>query len=524
MFEESICDCCACPMQCVLKQFIGEEVAILTEIIGPLPIQITEVKNFIVSGINTSPGNDPNPVHIPICNIVLVSPLSTTRIPNVKPIQKNTKGECVCCEDPITNVANALKGKEVFITAVAQAIIEKVGEGIVVGTLESPQLGFGSTFFSSSCKINFLIELEITNGTLPASNFMERASNFDKSICDCCVCSMQFALEQFIEEEAAIFLVPFGGGLTIQIKEVKNFIVSGINRSPGMDPNPVHIPICNIRAFAPLSTTRIPNVKPIQKNTKGECVCCEDPITNVANALKGKEVSVSKDPSIIIEKVGEGTVIGSFVSPPPALESTIIYSSCKIVEIQETTIGTLHPPSLMSGTVNFDKSICDCCDCPMQFVLEQFRGDVVSILTGTFGPLTIQITKVKNFIVSGINRSPGMDPNPVHFPICNIRAFTPLSTTRIPNVKPIQKNTKGKCVCCEDPITNVANALKGKEVLIPGSPPFIIEKVGEGIVIGIFVSPPVDPFGSTIIFSSCEINRIEVITNGMLTSSKKMKK
>ncbi|MDP5277180.1 hypothetical protein [Chengkuizengella axinellae] len=225
MFEKSICDCCVCPMQFVLEQYKGEEVFIRTDL-GSSLIQITEVNNFIVSGIDTFSLGSNNPIQISICNIVFVSPSSATKIPNVKPIQKNTKGECFCCEDPITNVANALEGKEVIIFGVpddSSLIIEKVGEGIVAGTfVSSPPDLFGPTIIFSSCKIGGIEEM--TTSTLFPTNYM--SASLKKTICDCCVCPMQLVLEQYKREEIRINLV-FGGETTIQITEVKNFIVTG---------------------------------------------------------------------------------------------------------------------------------------------------------------------------------------------------------------------------------------------------------------------------------------------------------
>ncbi|NDI33916.1 hypothetical protein [Chengkuizengella sediminis] len=497
MFEKSICDCCVCPMQFVLEQFRGEEVDIFSLELGGdiinFNIQITEVKNFIVSGIDKSPVGSDNPIHIPICNIFFVIPPT---IPDVKPIQKNTKGECVCCEDPITNVANALNGKEVSILE-GLFIIEKVGEGIVIGQNPNEIVVF------SSCKISGIEEM--TNGALSLPIPKEMSFNIEKSICDCCVCPMQFALEQFKGEE--VFILSETLTSTIQIIEVNNFIVSGIVVGEPSQGNPIHIPICNILFVSPISTTRIPDVKPIQKNTKGECVCCEDPITNVANALIGKEVSIRIELTLssliiefIIEKVGEGIVFGNITSIEPPFGSTIILSSCKIPGIEEMTNEPLSPPNLKERFVNFEKSICDCCVCPMQFALEQFRGEEI-VIRSEFGGFNIQITEVKNFIVSGIDKSPVGSGNPIHIPICNIVQFLPISEKKIPDVKPIQKNTKGECVCCEDPTTNVANALIGKEVTFFNLT-FIIEKVGEGIVIG--QNPDL-----IFVFSSCKISGIE---------------
>ncbi|NDI33586.1 hypothetical protein [Chengkuizengella sediminis] len=124
-FDESICDCCVCPMQCVLKQLIGEKVQIVNASSGfifSLEIQIKEVKNFIVSG------TDPSGVRInfPICKIIAVIPPSGAFPLNLKPIQKSTKGECVCCEDPITDLANSLRGREVTILPIAVFLEKKL--------------------------------------------------------------------------------------------------------------------------------------------------------------------------------------------------------------------------------------------------------------------------------------------------------------------------------------------------------------------------------------------------------------
>ncbi|NBI28495.1 hypothetical protein [Chengkuizengella marina] len=133
-FDKTKCDCCVCPMQCVLEQFINEEVIILTNFPGPAVIQIkiNKVENFIVSGLDIA---DNNIAHVSICNIVTATIVTTRKLPDVKPIQQNTKGECVCCEDPITNVANSLLGKPICITGGVGCdivIIVKVGEGIVI--------------------------------------------------------------------------------------------------------------------------------------------------------------------------------------------------------------------------------------------------------------------------------------------------------------------------------------------------------------------------------------------------------
>ncbi|NDI34552.1 hypothetical protein [Chengkuizengella sediminis] len=154
VFDKSICDCCVCPMQCVFEQFIEENVNILTNLNDTFLIEIREVKNFIVSGIDLMTGNI---IHIPICNIVAFAAILTI-LPDLKPIQPNTKGECVCCEDPITNLANSLIGKLVRITDTDVTIL-KVGEGIVIGQEDS------SIFIFSSCAIDAIEELPATSLT-----------------------------------------------------------------------------------------------------------------------------------------------------------------------------------------------------------------------------------------------------------------------------------------------------------------------------------------------------------------------
>ncbi|NBI28335.1 hypothetical protein [Chengkuizengella marina] len=147
----------------------------------------------------------------------------------------------------------------------------------------------------------------------------------------------------------------------------------------------------------------------------------------------------------------------------------------------------------------FDKSICDCCVCPMQCVLEQLVGvGDVNIITPTANNLVI-INQVKDLIAFTSNGN---------IPICHITA-TQFSQKLVPDgikLKPIKKS-KGECDCCEEPITNLANSMIGEmveiEFISPFPFPFVDEiiNVGEGIVVGRF-------FNETDIFSSCAITRI----------------
>ncbi|NDI34685.1 hypothetical protein [Chengkuizengella sediminis] len=154
-FNDSICTCCVCPMQCVLKQLIGQVVDIANDD-ERFNIQIEEVENFIVSGINS----DGRRIHNPICQINSVQ-LSGIVPLNLKPIRKSTKGECVCCEDPITDVANLLKGQEVTIETsnlTFDGVISDVGEGIVNMLGVDPDSGATNTVVISSCFIEAILE------------------------------------------------------------------------------------------------------------------------------------------------------------------------------------------------------------------------------------------------------------------------------------------------------------------------------------------------------------------------------
>ncbi|MFS1513967.1 hypothetical protein VQL36_16205 [Chengkuizengella sp. SCS-71B] len=156
-FDETICDCCVCPMQCVLEQLVGQEDIGIVTPSDDFFLQIEEVKNFIVSGIEVSGEK----IHFPICKIVAVCPQNQTFSFDLKPIQTSTKGECACCEDPITNLAKSLKD-QVSISIdttegdfeIVTGIISDVGEGIVILQQESSNVAI------SSCAITRISEIE----------------------------------------------------------------------------------------------------------------------------------------------------------------------------------------------------------------------------------------------------------------------------------------------------------------------------------------------------------------------------
>ncbi|MFS1511916.1 hypothetical protein VQL36_05695 [Chengkuizengella sp. SCS-71B] len=91
-FDKSICDCCVCPIQCILEQLVGiDDVGIVTPTFFDDGVIIEQVKDFIAF---TNVGD------FPICQIFLVSTFDPNIPVNIKPIRKS-KGECACCEEPL---------------------------------------------------------------------------------------------------------------------------------------------------------------------------------------------------------------------------------------------------------------------------------------------------------------------------------------------------------------------------------------------------------------------------------------
>ncbi|MDP5273250.1 hypothetical protein [Chengkuizengella axinellae] len=136
-FDKSICECCIGPMQCVLKQLVGVDLINIQTTTSRLVnnVLITNVKDFIVSTSEIG--------EIPVCQIteVFIFEAEDSVIKNVlsalKPI-KNNKGECTCCEDPITNLLNLEIGNTLEIEFIGTNgsntdEIIGVGEGVVVG-------------------------------------------------------------------------------------------------------------------------------------------------------------------------------------------------------------------------------------------------------------------------------------------------------------------------------------------------------------------------------------------------------
>ncbi|MFS1511360.1 hypothetical protein VQL36_02835 [Chengkuizengella sp. SCS-71B] len=140
VFDKNLCDCCVCPMQCVLEQLVGvgseiQNVAIIFNFAGATIDDITDVNNFNLFTIRSGSGRR---FIIPICQVIGVELFNSQPINlniNLKPVRKDSKGECSCCEDPATDVLKRMIGERVnvrFSNASRTGTIMNVGEGIVI--------------------------------------------------------------------------------------------------------------------------------------------------------------------------------------------------------------------------------------------------------------------------------------------------------------------------------------------------------------------------------------------------------
>ncbi|MFS1511343.1 hypothetical protein VQL36_02725 [Chengkuizengella sp. SCS-71B] len=139
-FDKSLCDCCVCPMQCVLKQLIGENINVSvlfgSEIIL-VPVIVERVENFILFTDNGD---------FAIHSIIAISMEFDPQV-QLKKIQKNI-GECACIEDPMTNLLNSKINQTVNIVGL-DVVILKVGEGLVLA--EGDINGTTLFFIISTC-------------------------------------------------------------------------------------------------------------------------------------------------------------------------------------------------------------------------------------------------------------------------------------------------------------------------------------------------------------------------------------
>ncbi|MFS1513393.1 hypothetical protein VQL36_13245 [Chengkuizengella sp. SCS-71B] len=146
VFDKSICDCCVCPMQCALEQLIEPQtqINVIVTTLGAITIllgtfTLTEVKGFIAT---TSVEID-----VAICKIITVGFQTLPTDFKLKPVRKDIVGECVCCEDPMTNLLVGKIGTNISIpsgggpSGIISAGVKDVGEGIVL--LENINMGGG---------------------------------------------------------------------------------------------------------------------------------------------------------------------------------------------------------------------------------------------------------------------------------------------------------------------------------------------------------------------------------------------
>ncbi|MDP5272666.1 hypothetical protein [Chengkuizengella axinellae] len=163
VFDESKCDCCVCPMQCVLEQLVNREVGIITPTFQDVGT-LNQVKDFIAF---TDFGQ------FPISQISIAIIFDTINPINLIKSNKKNKGECACCEDPITNLAKSMIGETVDIDFIGDNFedtrIIDVGEGIIVSIFN------GEIYFFSSCKVTL-----ISPSNQQQINESPRISNFQQ--------------------------------------------------------------------------------------------------------------------------------------------------------------------------------------------------------------------------------------------------------------------------------------------------------------------------------------------------------
>ncbi|NDI35336.1 hypothetical protein [Chengkuizengella sediminis] len=137
VFDENLCDCCVCPMECVLKELVGvsaQQILIIPNTVDEFVFQeISDVKDFLLFSTDQV---------LPISNILSIRFLDNdiSVIDNIenriklKPIKKSN-GECSCIENKTTNFLKTMIGKDIQrITPgfnLPGTIID-VGKGIVV--------------------------------------------------------------------------------------------------------------------------------------------------------------------------------------------------------------------------------------------------------------------------------------------------------------------------------------------------------------------------------------------------------
>lgn len=163
------CDCCVYPLQFILKQLVGQHIALVIDADTPNPppelfqVTLLEVKNFLATvtdGVST--------FIVPISNIVAIAFAPDIQINLVN--SRNICGECSCTERPLREQFDTLIGSTVSITTVVGIespyfTVTKTGLGVVLGNQPIGE-GQSLTIAISLCKTS-LINL---NPVIPDNN------------------------------------------------------------------------------------------------------------------------------------------------------------------------------------------------------------------------------------------------------------------------------------------------------------------------------------------------------------------
>ncbi|NDI33151.1 hypothetical protein [Chengkuizengella sediminis] len=136
-FDKTICDCCVCPMECVLKQLEELSIPLVNIIDSSLMDNISNatiqaVEDFVLF---TNNGN------VPIHSIFSVGFDSASDPLTLKQPKNDKKGKCACIEDPATNMLKNMIGSFAVISNTIAGTVSRVGEGILILENAADSLG-----------------------------------------------------------------------------------------------------------------------------------------------------------------------------------------------------------------------------------------------------------------------------------------------------------------------------------------------------------------------------------------------
>ncbi|MDP5276332.1 hypothetical protein [Chengkuizengella axinellae] len=140
VFDKTICDCCVCPMQSILKQLEDRSIMLRTIVENSLSSNIPNANIQSVEGFVLFTDNGNIPVH----SIFSVGFDSLSDPLTLKQPKNEKKGKCACIEDPATNMLSNEISNFVIISGFIRGTVSKVGEGIVM--LENVSDSFGDSY------------------------------------------------------------------------------------------------------------------------------------------------------------------------------------------------------------------------------------------------------------------------------------------------------------------------------------------------------------------------------------------